>query len=748
MLRGNAKPYQWADHIVSLPEYDDVCDLTSGAVEAEIAVALGPVSGGLVAVDFDYEPAPGVFEKIKAILPNCEIGKRGAKGFTLFYRSSDIVTKTKWSNPADGQVIVEVLTRGQYTVIPPSVHPDTGKPYVWLDSEKTLVSVPLADLPTLTKDDLAKIDALMVELGYAAAEKPAPVAEHVAPVDRGVGSSDPFKQANDAAMADYDAWVMALPWPVPPVRGAGYIKAVPFWRPNKNGLQPHQRSPSLSFGSRGIKDNSVGKGYSPLDVVVAAQGVSESEALTWLQDRLGLTVETHESRFDKLEASFARKAAQEVAAQAGATLSASDAPVTGETAPTAPPDDPYAGLYDCRGLVGDIVRHITDTAMSPIPLHALGAALCIVGTAAGRRYRGPTKSSCVLYVANVAESGAGKEHALESAKAILRAAGLGEHVGPGEYDSGSAYLKTLKRKPLCLSAIDEFGSVWEGMNNPKSTAWMGKMNRAWKTQWGKNFGTLDTSVSMTSDAVEIVAPHWSVIGASTPGQFWQALRGAKIEDGSLNRMLAFQVDRVESASRIPPDVAVPERIVTLLKAIYGDQLHPHRNDISQLGHVIDVPFADGAESYWLTMESGFKAKAKDPVVGLFFKRSAEMSLRIATIRAIGINPLDPVVTVEDMEWGAWLVGLSTRAMVRNATDFIADTDNQAQLKDVRRIIKSAGGTISRSALVKKLDGKLKAFELDGALKLLIEAGDVEEKMQAPGDKGGRPGKFYVLTATA
>jgi hypothetical protein len=419
-----------------------------------------------------------------------------------------------------------------------------------------------------------------------------------------------------------------------------------------------------------------------------------------------------------------------------------------QPAPTAPATDPYAGLYDCRGLVGDIVRHITDTAMSPIPLHALGAALTIVGTAAGRRYRGPTKSSCVLYVANVAESGAGKEHALESAKAILRAAGLGEHVGPGEYDSGSAYLKTLKRKPLCLSAIDEFGSVWEGMNNPKSTAWMGKMNRAWKTQWGKNFGTLDTSVSMTSDAVEIVAPHWSVIGASTPAQFWQALRGAKVEDGSLNRMLVLQADRVESASRIPSDLPVPDRIVTLLKAVYGSQVMPHRNDISDLGTLVDVPFAEGAESYWLTMESGFKAKAKDPVVGLFFKRSAEMSLRIATIRAIGINPLDPVVTVEDMEWGAWLVGLSAKAMVRNATDFIADTDHQAQLKDVRRIIKAAGGTIPRSVLVKKLDGKLKAFELDGVMKLLIEAGDVEEKMQAPADKGGRPGKAYALTATA
>lgn len=335
LLLGNPQPYQWGESMRTLPDYDEVRCLTAGVVEAEVAVALGPVSGGLVAVDFDYEPAPGVFEKIKAVLPACEIGKRGAKGFTLFFRSDDIVNKAKWSNPADRHVIVEVLTRGQYTVVPPSVHPDTGKPYTWLDAEKTLVNVPLADLPTLTLADLAKIDALMVELGYAPAEKPAPVPDNVAPVDGGVASGDPFRQANDAARADFDSWVWELSWPVRPVRCSSYIKAVPFWRPNKNGLQPHQRTPSLSFGSGGgIMDNSAQRSMTPLDVVIAAQGMSQSDALTWLQGRLGIVVEPagDDGFFAGLDAKLAK-----IAREAGESCRASqgsDSQAPGQSAST------------------------------------------------------------------------------------------------------------------------------------------------------------------------------------------------------------------------------------------------------------------------------------------------------------------------------------------------------------------------------------------------------------------------------
>ncbi|QCK87451.1 lipase chaperone [Phreatobacter aquaticus] len=456
----------------------------------------------------------------------------------------------------------------------------------------------------------------------------------------------------------------------------------------------------------------------------------------------------------KAEAEAEAAEAERIEAAAQAWLDYKDKEAAAATpvpapAPAAPPAaDPYAALYDVPGLVGAITRYICDTALQPMPLHALGAALVAIGTAAGRRYRGPTKCSCVLYVANIAESGTGKEHPMDTAKVIMRKAGLGQHIGPGEFASGEAFMKTVTKQPLGFSAVDEFGSVWSDMNNQRMP-WMGKIARYMRTQWGKNFGSLETTAKALDASVTIIAPHFSIIGASTPKQFWHSLRGSNVEDGTLNRMLVLTAEPGKhDPSHKPCDEGVPDRIVTLLKAIYGDQMYPDRNDRESLGHVIDIPFGDGAEDYWTRMRDGFATRAANPAIGLFFRRAAEMSLRVAQIRAIGINPLQPVITVADLEWGSWIVGLSTTAMASNGVDFIADSEHQANLKEVRRIIRKAGGTMTRTKLVRALDGTMKARDLDDAVRLLIDGGEVAEETVKPGEQGGRPGKVYKLNKTA
>src|SRR5690606_31478722 len=59
-----------------------------------------------------------------------------------------------------GPPIVEVLTTGQ-TVLPPTLHPDTERPYRWV-TEKTLFVRPLWNLPAITT---AHMEALRLVLG-------------------------------------------------------------------------------------------------------------------------------------------------------------------------------------------------------------------------------------------------------------------------------------------------------------------------------------------------------------------------------------------------------------------------------------------------------------------------------------------------------------------------------------------------------------------------------------------------------
>lgn len=98
-----------------------------------IGVLCGP--GDLVAIDVDTDD-PEVLQAIASVLPPDCPRKRGSKGLTFFVRAK-VVKKAQLPVALifnDGECAVrhvEVLTHGQQTLLPPSKHPDTGRPYEW-----------------------------------------------------------------------------------------------------------------------------------------------------------------------------------------------------------------------------------------------------------------------------------------------------------------------------------------------------------------------------------------------------------------------------------------------------------------------------------------------------------------------------------------------------------------------------------------------------------------------------------------
>ena len=91
-------------------------------------------SSNIVAMDID-----SVSQDILSICPPSQYRKVGARGETRFFRwSPEFDAKTKYMRPNTGdpesgkkEEGVEILCAGAYTVMPPSIHPNTGKPYVW-----------------------------------------------------------------------------------------------------------------------------------------------------------------------------------------------------------------------------------------------------------------------------------------------------------------------------------------------------------------------------------------------------------------------------------------------------------------------------------------------------------------------------------------------------------------------------------------------------------------------------------------
>ncbi|KQP24563.1 hypothetical protein ASF27_10715 [Methylobacterium sp. Leaf102] len=244
---------------------------------AGVGIALGR---GLVAVDIDLDDA---VDAVCAALPPAQVAKKGAKGLTLFFRGDTSKIQSR-AFRIGGVGAVDLLSHGKQSVLPPSIHPKTVRPYEWM-SRKTLAEVPLAEL-TEAPDNLADLiaDALK-PFGY----KTESTFEWDGAVKESESqSNDFFRRLNEDALANLDAWVPKLGLFKANRESDGGWRAVAHWRPSSTG-QPHdRRKPNLSFDSRGIRDfGDGGSPYTPLSVIMQALNFDFDDAFAWLSKALG-----------------------------------------------------------------------------------------------------------------------------------------------------------------------------------------------------------------------------------------------------------------------------------------------------------------------------------------------------------------------------------------------------------------------------------------------------------------------------
>ncbi len=249
--------------------------LTTPQPGAGIGVRLG---AGIIGLDYDNEDAA---LRVSEALGGSHVNKAGATAWTEFYRASFPVASENFVND-DGELMLQVLSDGRQTVIPPSVHPDTGQPYRWTNGA-SLYDTPPDALPELPADYRERI----LTLGYQAGSKKRDADESGG--TRESTFDGPFHELNALALANLSAWITDLGlYKLRRERGYQTWMAVATWRPSHTGRPKEQRNPNLKISAKhGIVDFGNGeKGYSPLDLVMAARGCSLSDAMTWLEERV------------------------------------------------------------------------------------------------------------------------------------------------------------------------------------------------------------------------------------------------------------------------------------------------------------------------------------------------------------------------------------------------------------------------------------------------------------------------------
>jgi hypothetical protein len=228
---------------------------------------------GVVGIDLDTDD-PKIRRAIVSVVPASTFRKRGETGETLFYRGAGIESKSY--NGAHGRIL-DVLSDNRFCVLPPSPHP-SGCLYAWTGPD-TFADCSPADLPEITVEHIAVIGEALRPFGWQARpERPARTSESRS--DAGW-----WGRVNDLALAAPEKWVPQLEL-FNLRRTRDGFQAVATWRASSTGRPVEQRKRNLGISCRGIRDFGDGRGYSPIDLVMAASDCDFGDALEWLAERV------------------------------------------------------------------------------------------------------------------------------------------------------------------------------------------------------------------------------------------------------------------------------------------------------------------------------------------------------------------------------------------------------------------------------------------------------------------------------
>jgi hypothetical protein len=591
---------------------------------AGIGVLCGPRSGYLIVIDIDTNDS-GILAALCKILPVTPVKKKGARGESWFYYAPG-VSSHSWV--INGRKVVEILGDGRQTVLPPTIHPDLGEPYRWTGS-KTLEELRPEDLPLLPPDIIEQIDAVLAPFGYVPPASQSRRGEHngeCASCDASLldASDAPHRQLNEDALANLAAWVPALDlYNCRPYR-QGY-EAVPKWRPSSTGRDVRLRNRNLKITPNGIRDFGDNKGYTAIDLVMAAQECDLETAFNFLDEQLrwsgegdgapllldisGLTLAPDSEPSspsskpngkgngggDSIErdvngtgtpdgaqviplfkpAASARGPSINSGGDSGGDSGgggsggggSGSGPPAGD--PAGDPDRDLEPLTYVPGLVGDIVNWIVANARRPNRLLALAAALIVVATLIGRRCMGPTGNATHLYSMIITPASGGQEWLQEVITMLLEAAGAGSHVHSGEIASQGGLDDTLLTMPVGVIVIDEIHNFLGRLVSPKAGAWERSLIGQFNKLWGKNFGRHETVAKVGKPSKIVRSPALSLFGASTPGDFWPLLQGTEVSNGFFSRLLVFE-------SLIRPKMLIPPLPVTVPAALKDDLAELYR----------------------------------------------------------------------------------------------------------------------------------------------------------------------------
>ncbi|MBP0440670.1 PriCT-2 domain-containing protein [Tianweitania sediminis] len=656
---------------------------------------------------------------------------------TIVYRAAEgeprkrSVTSATIRNQDGKPAKVEVLGQGQQFVAY-GFHP-SGAELLW--SEPSLGEVVVQDLPTVSEaeiTDFLEAAGRVIGASHEQGQDLHHAAASSSPITYTLQGAEEEEIAELLTYVDpdlpYDEWVQILAAIHDATGGSGSgLAMADEWssrgRKYKNNREMAQKW--KSFGKRSgitsatIADYARRGGADLSDIAIRHRGMP---APSW---------------YDPVEAKKIADAILKSAMNKIAAASAAEDDVHNEE-----DDEDLGGAHDHfdlpetlmrpGGVVQDLTDWICEWTGEPVRIHALGAALVIVGALVGRKVYTQKRPTCTaLYIGAVAPSGMGKQHPQNAIKLVLD-----EIMGSGRGHTGwnvslPAIAMALMDNASKVMVADEFADKLVGIRHKNASTSQSAISEGLRSLWGTNIGSYTPDVSITRGDVKIHRPNMSFYGSATIRDFTRSLVSKDVTSGLLNRFLILpRFDQVEHGADPEGIMTLPASLRQRLQWLYNCLPDPLQATMAVRGdgfphNPVMVPMNAEAAA----MDEENKAEQKrfmrgaddDPTLSLY-GRYAEQIKRVALITACGRNPEDlsrAVLDASAMKFARELVTYSLSQFVLMVRRDMVENQVEANRAAVLNLIR-ARKEITRSELLRRIR-HISARDLKDAIQLLQEA---------------------------
>lgn len=571
-------------------------------------------------------------------------------------------------------------------VLPPSIHPDTGRPYEWInapwDNGNEVPELPFEIAQIIKhKDDFKGQlrDACPWSKSLPASVKPSRCA------DQKAGNIiSQFNEAHDLAEM---------------LQAYGYKKkGNRFLAPDSSTRIPGVtifEDGSHFFSHHGSCPFGDGKRHDAFDIFQQMEcGGNFQMAMDKAKNLLGLNEPVISDQQIRTLVESARKNTRPAPAKTNERPQQKIIPV---------PED----LLTIPGVLGQAVGWINHTSRKPQPMFAVQAALAFGSVVLGRRYKTDHDNWPSLYFLNLGKSGSGKEHAKHCIEKMLHAAGLSDLVGFSRYSSEPGIISGLLAKPAHISIIDEFGKMLEsaaGQSNYLARDVLKSLLEIWGRCGGvmqpSSYSTAGLSDEQAKSMLErkIENPALTLLGMTTPEPFYEAVGSKSVRDGFLNRFLVFHSPIGRQKSRLipsPPDA--PQSVIDWAKNMrdmtrHGD-IAEHTETAKTPAKVWTVPFSEPCYELLNEIEDACIERQESlEHCGLseMWGRTGEITMKLALIVARSCE--SETIECPHLEWAWKYAAFLQNAMVEDLKGRISDSPFAAAKLEIMRHLRDAGSS--------------------------------------------------------